>query len=294
MTGHICIATCDELLPDGHEGDFPLIAALTERGLEVSVASWSDPTVDWDDFDLTVIRSTWDYTARREDFLSWLRRVPNLHNPASVVVPNTDKRYLAELIAAGLPVVPTTFADPGEPVTFPTVGQFVVKPSVGAGSRGAGRFDASGPGELDRAAAHAAALHAEGRTVLVQPYLSAVDTEGETAQIFIDGTFSHAIRKGRMLAEGAGFAADAPGLFIEENISARVPGEQERIAADRILAHLAASRPLLYARIDLLPGPDGPLLVEAELTEPSLFFEFAPEAADVMADVIVARAGAAG
>jgi glutathione synthase/RimK-type ligase-like ATP-grasp enzyme len=285
VTRHIALAICDALLPDGDQGDLPLVAALQSLGLKASTVSWSDPHADWDSFDLTILRSTWDYTVRRSEFLKWLPRVPALHNPAPVVAMNTDKIYLRELAEAGLPVVPTYFASPGEPVELPAGGEFVVKPSVGAGSRGAGRFDADQPGDRERALEHAQRLHAAGRTVLVQPYLVGVDT----ALVFVDGEFSHAIRKGRMLHEGAAFSADGPSLYVEENISSRTPSSEEQATAARILGQLTPDGPLLYARIDLLPSPAGPVLVEAELTEPSLFLEYQPGTADRLAHAILGR-----
>lgn len=289
----IALASCDDLLPNGDLGDQPLRAALLDRGAKVVVASWSDPAVDWTAFDLTLIRSTWDYSARREEFLRWLPRVPRLHNPATTVAANSDKSYLRDLIGLGLPVIPTEFAEPGQPIELPEVGEYVLKPSVGAGSRGAGRFGtaqgSASPAERTRALAHIEHLHAAGRTVLRQPYIDAVDQAGETGLVFIDGVFSHAIRKGRMLAEGAAFDATGPSLFIEENITGRSPSAAERAVAERVLAALTPAGPLLYARIDLLPGSDGPLLVEAELTEPSLFFEHGPESAERLADAILRR-----
>jgi hypothetical protein len=291
VSRRIAVATCDDLLPVGDAGDVPFVLALRDRGVEVSVVSWTDPEVDWSSFDATVIRSTWDYTLRRGEFLAWLQRVPNLHNPAEVVSANTDKTYLRELIAAGLPVVPTDFVAPGERVRLPAAGQYVVKPTVGAGSRGAGRYDAAVPADADRALAHVAKLHAAGRTVMVQPYQAAVDTEGESALIFIDGEFSHSIRKGRMLAEGVQYDADHPALYIDENISDRMASAAERVVAQGFIDHLAKANggPLLYARIDLLPSPSGPLLVEAELAEPSLFLSNFPAAADLLAVALIER-----
>jgi glutathione synthase/RimK-type ligase-like ATP-grasp enzyme len=290
VTSHIAIASCDALLPDGAQDDVVLAAALSERGAEVTIASWSDPAVDWSSFDRTVVRSTWDYPLRRPEFLAWLAAVPRLDNPASVVISNTDKRYLRDLAAAGLPVVPTTFVEPGEAAILPSEGEFVVKPTVGAGSRGAGRFDLDQVAERERAAEHLDHLHAEGRTAMIQPYLTDVDTVGETGLIFIDGVFSHAIRKGRMLAEGASYRTDESTLYIEEDISARTPSAGEVEVAEKILANLTSNGPLLYARIDLLPSTNGPLLVEAELAEPSLFLEYRDDSAALLADAILARA----
>ncbi|MCW2538620.1 MAG: hypothetical protein JWN95_345 [Frankiales bacterium] len=292
---NIAFATCDKLAGQELDEDRLLYEAARRAGLSPRTVSWSDPTVDWDEFDLTLIRSTWDYTLRRSEFLDWLHRVPRLHNPASVVAPNTDKGYLAELSQAGIPIVPTVFAAPNEPLALPTAGEYVLKPTVGAGSRGAGRFDADRDGEQERARAHTAQLHRLGRTVMLQPYLDQIDQLGETALIFIDGEFSHAARKGRMLAEGTGYAADGDALFLEEQLSAATPTEPELRLAEQVLAELSRSvaDALLYARIDLLPSARGPLLGEAELTEPSLFLPFAPAgaaAADRLVAAVVRRA----
>jgi glutathione synthase/RimK-type ligase-like ATP-grasp enzyme len=286
----IAIASCQQL-PDGDVDDRLLIAALAVRGLTATVRAWTDPAVDWDDFDATVIRSTWDYTVRRTEFLAWADTVPRLHNPAAVLRDNSDKRYLARLAAAGVPIVPTEFFAPGEPVRLPAGTEFVVKPSVGAGSMGAGRFPADAH---EAAAEHAAMLHGLGRTVMVQPYLAGVDTAGETALIFLDGRFSHAIRKTALLAPEARHRVDSEQLYLEETITPREPSAAELDLAERVHEQLIGQlpAPLLYARIDLLPSPDGPRLLEAELIEPSLFLAHADGAADRLAAAIADRVAA--
>jgi glutathione synthase/RimK-type ligase-like ATP-grasp enzyme len=288
VSSHIALATC-LAMTTGDGDDLPLVKALTELGCQVAMVPWDQPGVDWAQFDATVIRATWDYTTRREEFLAWVASVPRLHNPEPVVLANSDKTYLAELAAAGLPVVDTRLAPPGTEPELPESGEFVLKPSVGAGSRGVGRFD--GPGAHQQAREHAQRLHAAGRTVLVQPYLDAVDTAGETALIFFDGVFSHAIRKGPMLRPDARYQVDGEALYFPEAISARQPSESELAVAERVLEHAngGLAEDLLYARIDLLPGPDGPVVVELELVEPSLFFLHADGAADRFAAAILAR-----
>jgi glutathione synthase/RimK-type ligase-like ATP-grasp enzyme len=290
----IALVTCRALLPDGDSGDRPLVDALTRGGAEVVIPAWNSPAVDWSEFDLTVLRSCWDYTWSREAFVSWLSGVPRLHNPAEVVTPNTDKSYLLGLADAGLPVIPTVFIAPGVPAVLPDAGEYVLKPSVGAGSRGAGRFDAGDPQAATQAQGHVALLHDSGRTAMLQPYVAGVDAEGETAMIFIDGRFSHAVRKAPMLAPGSRHGIDADGLYVGERIRPRIPSEAELSVAERAMAVLSAGAadPLLYARIDLLPGPDGPVLVEAELTEPSLFLDHSEGAADRLAWAILARSAA--
>src|SRR5207253_9524476 len=123
---------------------------------------------DWSRFDLVVPRSAWDYAERRDEFLAWAARVPRVLNPLIVLEWNTDKRlYLTELAEAGVPVVPTTFVEPGEPFAPPDA-PFVVKPSISAGGRSSARFE---PADGHAAAALVRRIHAGGRTAMVQPLL---------------------------------------------------------------------------------------------------------------------------
>ena len=263
-----------------------LVAPLVRAGVRVDAVVWDDPGVDWSDYDLVVLRSPWDYVGRRDEFVAWASRVPRLANPAGVVAWNTDKRYLAELAAAGIPIVPTEWVGPAHPWTPPTDGEWVIKPAVGAGSVDTGRYDLADHVHRQLAAAHVRRLQVAARLVMVQPYLAAVDTAGETSLLYLGGAYSHAIRKGPML-HGPDFGVE--GLFRSEEITARDPSAAEHALAQQALAAIPGG-PLLYARIDLIPGPDGaPVLVEVELTEPSLFLATAPGAADRFAAAIVAR-----
>lgn len=216
--------------------------------------------------------------------MAWAEGVGGrLLNPPEVVRWNTDKRYLADLDAAGLPVVPTTFLDPGAVVVLPD-GPCVVKPAVSAGSRDTARHD-----DPRTAAAHAQRLLADGRVVMVQPYLEHVDAAGETALLYFEGAFDHAIRKGPLLLGGH---AAVEGLFAPEQIDPREPRPEERAVGDAVVAELEARfGRLLYARVDLI-GAD-PVVLEVELTEPSLFFAQSEGSAERFAAAIRARARAA-
>ncbi len=286
----IAIATCSAF-PDGDDDAPALREALDRAGIRSTWCVWDDPSVDWPAYSAVILRSTWDYTAHLDDFLAWTSALPVVHNPVDVIAWNTDKRYLRELADAGIPIIPTTWAEPGERPDFPTT-EFVIKPSVGAGSRGAGRFE---PQMRAAAEAHLAALHEVGRTVMVQPYLSDVDAAGETALIYFDGTFSHAIRKSAMLPERTAYAlaGGATPLYEAERISARTPSDAELAIGEQALAVIRErfGGALLYTRVDLLPGPDGPVVIELELTEPSLFLTFHPASADALAAAIVDRLG---
>jgi glutathione synthase/RimK-type ligase-like ATP-grasp enzyme len=262
----------------------PLAEAVRRAGAEASIVAWDDPTVSWARFDIVVLRSPWDYTQRPQEFLDWCAHLDThtrLLNPISVVRWNTDKHYLDDLAKAAVPVVESIFLEPGGNAdAFPDYAEFVVKPAIGAGSRDTQRYIRS---ERPMAVTHAKRLLDEDRAVLVQPYLDEVDSAGETALIFFNGVFSHAIRKGPLLARGEG---PTRALFAEEQISAREPSTAEFDVAHRALAAIPYGT-LTYARIDLLPSADGPKLLELELTEPSLFFNSAPGSADRFAATLL-------
>src|SRR5262245_36497898 len=123
----VALVTCAEL-PDLDPDDRLLLDPLAGRGIAVSAGVWDDTNVDWARFDLVVLRSTWDYPPRRDAFVAWAAAVPKLANPAHVVAWNTDKRYLGELGAAGVPVVPTDWVEPGDDWAVPGQGEWVIKP----------------------------------------------------------------------------------------------------------------------------------------------------------------------
>ncbi|MEO3743249.1 hypothetical protein [Plantactinospora sp. B5E13] len=289
----VALITCTEL-PELDPDDRLLAAALAQRGVVVEPRIWDDPTVDWAGYPLAVLRSPWDYPTRRAEFVAWAATVPGLANPADLVRWNTDKRYLRDLAAAGIPTVPTEWLAPDREWHPPQTGEYVIKPAVGAGSLDAGRYDLADPEHRRLAVAHVERLRAAGRHTMVQPYLRAVETAGETALLFFAGpaglAFSHGIRKGPML-DGPDHGVE--GLSRPEQISPRVPAGAELAVAEQVLAVLPGGpgRPL-YARVDLIPGPDGaPIVIEVELTEPSLFLAHGPGAAGRLADAILARLG---
>ncbi|WCB91674.1 Cycloserine biosynthesis protein DcsG [Baekduia alba] len=267
-TPRVALATCS-FFPDGDADDAGLPDAIEG---DVAFAIWDDPAVDWSMYDLVVVRSTWDYQERREEYLAWARGIGDrLVNPPAILEWNTDKRYLRELADAGLPVVPTALVEPGEAFVAAAAGDYVVKPTVSAGSRDTARFE--GEDDAGRAAALVAAIHASGRTAMVQPYVASVDARGETALLFFGGTFSHAIHKGPLLARGADPTSE---VFAAETIEPRAATAAERALGERIVAHMEdrfGDGSLTYARVDVVEDADGaPLLLELELTEPSLFF----------------------
>ncbi|MGJ7905214.1 ATP-grasp domain-containing protein [Actinopolyspora sp. H202] len=271
-------------MPESHEDERSLSAALEELGIASRWAVWDSTAESFATADLVVLRSTWDYTSRLKEFVDWCESVPALANPARVVRWNSDKRYLAELAEAGVPVTPTRVVDPGDRALDeknPALPEreFVVKPTVGAGSRGAARFL---PGQRDRALRQLRSLHDEGLSALVQPYQPVVDREGETALVFFGGLYSHGFVKGPLLDpadDATGSVGLGKGPFATEPAPAlRRVAEDVLDATGELLG--VARYELLYARVDLVRGEDGePMLLELELIEPRLNFLLADRAA---------------
>jgi glutathione synthase/RimK-type ligase-like ATP-grasp enzyme len=289
-TPHIAVVTYDPRGEEHKDRDLPvLVRALREAGADAVAVAWDDPDVDWAGFDLALIRSTWDYSWRAEEFTAWAERcgeATRLANPLGVVTWNADKRYLGQLAEAGVPVVPTRYFAPGDPLDLPADREFVVKPASGAGARYAARYPA---GERDAAVRQAERMHREGFTVMVQPYLSSIDTHGERALQFFGGRLLHAGVKGAVLAPGTPYDADK---VAHPDLRPWEPTAAELAVAEKALAAVPGDAELLYARVDLVTGPDGePCVMELELIEPNLFLHLHPDSVPKVVEAVLAAAG---
>jgi len=266
--------------------DLPLLtAALDDAGVAHQVVAWDDPDVNWAGYELVVVRSTWDYHRRLDEFLTWVDTVATatvLANPPAMIRTNVDKRYLVDLATDGVDVVPTVVLDTVAAIDAADLGgDIVVKPAVGAGANGARRI----VDDVATARAHARSLVAAS-AVVVQPYLSAVDTAGEVGLVFIGGQFSHAFNKAALLGGHTEWADD---LYAAEEITSRVARGQELALAENVAARYSGA---LYLRVDLLPGPHGPLVSEVEAVEPSLFCHIDPMSAHRFARAVAEQIGA--
>ncbi|MFJ8360015.1 RimK family alpha-L-glutamate ligase [Streptomyces sp. NPDC093984] len=269
--------------------DLPvLVRELRAAGAEADAVYWDDTDVDWAGYDLAVIRSTWDYSWRAAEFTAWAERcgrATRLANPADVVRWNTDKRYLGDLAAAGVPTVPTGYIAPGDPTDLPGDHEYVIKPTSGAGARFAARY---APGEHDIAVRQLARMHAEGFTAMVQPYVKDIDVSGERAVQFFGGRLLHASRKGAVLAPGTPYDEKK---VAHPGLEPWTPTPAELATAERALAAVPGGAELLYARVDLVDGADGePCVMELELVEPNLFLDLHTGSLPVVVDAILTAA----
>jgi glutathione synthase/RimK-type ligase-like ATP-grasp enzyme len=268
----VALATFVEF-PDGWEDDFPLVEALTARGLSVAFVCWDDPDARWPSAGVVVIRSTWDYHRRLNAFLGWAEyvgSVTTLCNAPSIVRWNSHKRYLVELAEHGVPTVPTELVLAGERTALGP-GRQLIKPAVSVGAERTIR--SATQADLD-------ALVATD-DVLVQPYVEEVETAGELSIVCVEGRPTHVVRK--VPAAGDFRVQEQHGASIDG-----IPIEPEHEAI--VEAALAAvDGETLYARVDVVPI-DGVLhVMELELIEPTLWLRWHPPAADVLADAIVHR-----
>jgi glutathione synthase/RimK-type ligase-like ATP-grasp enzyme len=255
-----------------------LVKALLARGARPEWVVWNDPSADWTAYALIVLRCTWDYPERIDEFRAWVRSpavATRLVNTPTLVLGNLHKGYLADLGGLAVPtvVVPAGMTIDLTRLRWPSS---VLKPAVGAGGVGAVR-DAS-QADLD-----ALTLAPEGAVdAVVQPYLEDVEHRGEISVVCIGGQLTHAVRK--MPAAGEFRIHDHWGGTVEmvEPDAAIVEVTQATLAALR-------STPV-YARVDLLFDGEGPRVVELELVEPYLYLEMAPEAAERLAGQVVRRA----
>jgi glutathione synthase/RimK-type ligase-like ATP-grasp enzyme len=272
-------------LPGLSDDDRLAVEELRRRGAEVEPAVWDDPGVRWSRYDRVVIRSCWDYHKRLEEFLGWLERMEReeipLWNPARVVRGNVDKAYLVELAAAGLPVVPTAHRERGAPADLAGLldergwSEVVVKPSVSASAFRTRRI---GRGEAPAAQADLDELLASSG-VLIQPFMTEIQSGGEWSLIFLGGDFSHAVLK-RPRAGDFRVQQELGGSAVSAAPSASLIGQARAIVR-------ATPDPWLYARVDGVEAGGTFTLMELELTEPSLFLESDPGAPARFAEAIL-------
>ncbi len=265
----IALATCRRLPEPDHDEE-PLLRELRALGADAELLAWDARGARLRSFDLCVIRSTWNYIHHLDAFLGWTSeaaRQTRVRNPASVLRWNSDKRYLVELARRGVPAVPTILHPRGSPRRLAAAlagrgwNEVVIKPRVGAASFMTRRFPLSKLSDAESFLRDAAIT----RDMMIQPYVPSVDTVGERSLVWIDGRFTHAVRKSPRLAGD------------RECVRPADIADDERRFAQRVLASVRT--PILYARVDAARDRAGrPMLMELELIEPSLFLQYEPRA----------------
>jgi glutathione synthase/RimK-type ligase-like ATP-grasp enzyme len=260
-------------------------APLAKRGVAVENIPWDRPDVDWNTYDLVVLRSTWDYQHRAEKFLATLEAIERsgspLRNGSDIVRWNMPKTYLRDLAARGVLVVPTLWRErlqPGELLPlFDETGcdEVVIKPVVSANAQGAYR--------LDRASAEVQAVEIEAyfahRPLMMQQFERGIVDEGEFSLIYFNGQHSHSILK----------VPKSGDFRVQEEYGGDIrpirPDAALRAAGDAAMR--AIGSPLLYGRVDLVRSGAEFRVMELELIEPGLYLRMDPDAPDRFADAVM-------
>lgn len=270
-------------LPSLEAPDFALVAAAAAaRGVTLDVRVWDDPDLSTAVCDVALIRSCWDYPERSAEFLAALTRMEargvRVMNAPAIIRWNARKDYLIGVERAGVPVIPTLWADAldarGVAKAFDAfeTAELVLKPQVGAGSRNTLRLQRNAWSEADL-------MRGPAGPAMLQPYLPSIETIGERSLIYFNGAFSHAVRK-----------LPAPGQWFANALDARFEVWAPDDAARAVAAQALSALPLkaVYARIDLVQGHTGDwLVIEIEAIEPYLFLRFAPEGAARLIDAVL-------
>ena len=277
----VALLTCS-LFPNLQKDYWPLQEQLaTSYGLKVKPLIWNDPEVDWKVVKNIVICSAWDYCDKLFEFTEFLKQTTaNIINPIEVIEWNINKTYLKTFSDAGIPTIPTVWLDKED--NLDAIEQFdskeiVIKPAVGAGSSGMRKFTLNSPEAISSAKEHAKKLLQESIS-MVQPYLDSADLHGENALVLFDGKLSHSIH--RPVAGHKG----TPDQEIETASYIEASSRQKEIA-EKIVSCLPFTP--AYLRVDFLKDNKGAdVVLEAEMIEPTLFFEVYPKSIKTYTDAL--------
>lgn len=258
--------------------------AFEKRGLSVTRVDWADKNFDWSSTQCAVFRTTWDYFLRFEEFSLWLNGVSKktrLINPVELIRWNIDKHYLNDLQKNGINIPPTRFIEPRENITLKHLhedmgwNETVLKPTVSGGAFNTFKMNTKNLAEHENIFQRLIAKE----SMMLQPYLTDVETHGEIALMVIGGKFTHAILK---KAKPGDFRVqdDFGGTVHHYNAS-----PEEIVFAEKVVS---VCNPIpLYARVDVILDNDGKRSVsELEVIEPELWFRFAPDAAENFGEAI--------
>lgn len=280
----IAIASCREFpaLPDDERLS---LDALANAGIDAEITVWNDPETPWHRYEAVVVRTTWDYHRTPDGFLAWLASLEaagqRVLNDPSLIAWNVDKRYLADLVRAGVETVPTRFLDRGQATRLDDLRRdlesdsLVIKPTVDASGDGAWRTDRLSPADAEARLSSELARH----HLLAQPLVESIFSAGEVSMMFFGGDFSHAVRK--RAADGEFRIHEERGGRTDATTVSTTWIERARRAVEALPITPA------FARVDMVEGSAGPLLMELEVVEPELYFRFDPEAPKRYAEALL-------
>ncbi len=265
------------------QDDQLLSEALAKHSLTTKRVNWAEPALDLRQFRAAVFRTTWDYFERATEFDAWMTRCEHHTqwiNPLATVRWNLDKRYLADLQAQGVSVVPTVYLDDADTLqdSLKQTGwtNAVVKPCVSGGAWQTYRVNPANVTEVEEQIRP----HRPALKFLLQPFQEQIQQQGEITLMTMGGRVTHAIRK--TAKPGDYRVQDDHGGTVHQHS----PTTEELQFAEHAIQ--AVTPTPVYGRVDIVRGNNGQLMVmELELVEPELWLRYHPPSATVMANAIV-------
>ncbi|WP_372655222.1 RimK family alpha-L-glutamate ligase [Halobacteriovorax sp.] len=277
----LAILTCSEIDVNACNDDNLIIPLLKSQEIEAVFQIWDDLTVDWSSFDCILIRSTWDYTEKIEQFKSFINKLPRevkLFNAHEIVMNNFNKSYLFDLEERGFEIVPSLKSKVSQDTIEEAFTKFqsdkiIIKPLIGAGASGIQVIEKD----------NLNAVVENNNEELIQPFQDSISTDGEVSLIFFNGDFSHAILKVPKKNE----------FRSQEEFGSKItplsPDSQTINYSKKVLESITTDS--LFARVDLLKNEENEwrYIGEVELIEPALYLSFDKDSAQRFCNAIVKR-----
>jgi glutathione synthase/RimK-type ligase-like ATP-grasp enzyme len=273
MNHQIALLTCQNL-PLLTPSDQKIIQHLNDLGVHAQAMVWDDGTVIWEKFDALIFRNTWDYYLKPKQFLDWLDDLTDKNittlNPLSIIKKNIHKFYLKEMEAFGIPIIPSVFVPTSDHRDFadiipPYWEKVVIKPAISAGSWLTQLFDTK------TSLLEIQAVYGDIRKendLIIQKFVDEIEVEGEISLVFMDRKYSHAIKK---FPKSGDFRIQSQFGGAYKSFE---PPESLISTAEEIIRFVDG--PLLYVRVDGIMLHGKFHLMELELIEPDLYFDFVP------------------
>lgn len=269
----IALLTCRDR-PDIYKKEQMLRLEISPT-LDVTIEIWNDPSVDWASFDCLIFRTVWDYFEYPKEFAAWLEKIEGLNirtlNPLSIIKRNQHKFYLKDLQNQGIDIIPTVFIphNTGLDLSFLKENNWekaVIKPAISGASYMTTLFS---QGEITTIETEYKPISLE-RDLLIQPFMPEIQEMGELSILFFKGKYSHAVLK---KPKGEDFRVQSQ---FGGQYQAYFPNDSVIQTAENIIKTFGGD--LLYARVDGILKEGQFLLMELELIEPDLYFDYAPDA----------------
>ena len=258
--------------------------SLRRRGHNVEWLDWRRTDISWSKFDRIIIRSTWDYHLNPDDFLiamSLIEKETELVNCFKLLQWNYDKRYLLRLNKQKIPTVATKLiTKPNPEILLQTceewnTNRLIVKPTISASAFHTYMIS------MDQITNGIDQFFNDVNEWIIQPFMEEIQTSGEISMMFANGQFTHAVKKKPRTGD----------FRVQEELG----GTNQHILPGPVLLNFASSilsiLPALpiYARLDLLETKNGPIVMEVELIEPSLYLNHFVPAADKFAEAFTTK-----